>query len=29
MFFPELATGFEDHRVQLHIGDGILNIRHL
>ncbi|KAL5813193.1 hypothetical protein ACOSQ3_028143 [Xanthoceras sorbifolium] len=25
-FFPELAVGFEDPRVRLHIGDGRLNL---
>lgn len=24
-FFPELAVGFEDPRVKLHVGDGKLN----
>lgn len=24
-FFPELAVGFEDPRVHLHVGDGIFN----
>lgn len=28
MFFPELAVGFEDPRVQLHVGDGIPEFKH-